>query len=70
MTRVLKRWAAPRPAGYLTGGFPFRGNAIIIFVASLGDRVRIIEHPLPWPVFPGVRNVFVKGTCHAFALPA
>ena len=32
--------------------------------------MRIIEHPLPRPVFPGVRNVFVKGTCHEFALPA
>jgi hypothetical protein len=58
-SRVFKRWAAPRPAGYFTGGFPLRGNAIIIFAVSLGECVRIIgNYPLPRPVFPGVHNVF------------
>ena len=58
---VLKRWAARRPAGYFTGGFPLRGNAIIIFAVSLGKCVRTIEnHLLSRPVFTWVRNVSMK----------
>ena len=48
-----------------------RCNAVIFFAVFYGECIRIIEnHPLSRPVFTGVRNAFVKGTCRELPLPS
>ena len=43
MTRVLKKWAAPRPAGYLTGGFQSWGMLYYFCCLFLVEHMRIFE---------------------------